>query len=207
MGHRSYLYRYALSKLRDAGAAEDVVQETLLAAVRAQNRFRGDSAVLTWLTGILKHKIVDWLRREARNPARTAPRHPANDDFNESVDALFDSEGSWVNPPSDCANPEQALENGRFWQVLQACLAEVPAQSSRAFYLREIEGLETAEICAAMGISESNCWVLLHRARVILRHKLEEKWFQDGRTTTRRHDTHSPRQPHFASADRACAVC
>src|SRR4051812_39155849 len=91
MGHRPYLYRYALSKLRDAGAAEDVVQETLLAAVQGQERFRGDSAVLTWLTGILKHKIVDWQRRESRNPARTSPRQAeADSDLDESADALFD---------------------------------------------------------------------------------------------------------------------
>src|SRR5437867_3416820 len=72
--HRPYLTRYAFSKLRHEGAAEDVVQETLLAAVEGQARFRGESAPLTWLTGILKHKIVDWQRREARNPTRvTAP--------------------------------------------------------------------------------------------------------------------------------------
>jgi RNA polymerase sigma-70 factor, ECF subfamily len=181
--HRQYLYRYALSKLRDRCAAEDAVQETLLAAVQGRQRFRGDSAVLTWLTGILKHKIIDWQRREGRNPASPSPRRiDADSEFDEAADTLFDSEGSWVNPPSEWANPADAFENAKFREVLEACLAEVPVQSARAFYLREIEGMETSEICAEMGISESNCWVLLHRARLCLREKLEQRWF--GRDTT-----------------------
>jgi RNA polymerase sigma-70 factor, ECF subfamily len=181
VGHRPYLFRYALSKLRHRGAAEDVVQETLLAAVEGQARFRGDSAPLTWLTGILKHKIVDWQRREARNPSRvTAPSNVDIDgDFVEPADALFDADGHWVNPPSVWPNPEQCFESQQFWQMFEGCLADLPAACARAFYLREIQGMETAEICAELNISESNCWVMLHRARLSLRKKIEERWFQN----------------------------
>ena len=180
MQHRSYLCRYAFSRLRDKGAADDVVQETLMAAVEGQARFRGESAPLTWLTGILKHKIVDWHRREARNPSRvTAPsRIDLDGELEQTVDALFDSEGRWVNPPSVWQNPEQSFENQQFWKVFESCLADLPAASARAFYLREIQGMEAKEICAELGISESNCWVMLHRARMSLRQKIEERWFQ-----------------------------
>ncbi len=176
--HRAYLTRYAYAKLRHHGAAEDVVQEALTAAVEGQTKFKGDCAPLTWLVAILKHKIVDWQRREARNPVRvTAPGVIETDtDHVEGPDALFDEEGRWVNPPSEWANPEQAFENRRFWEMLEGCLAELPPAIARAFYLREIQGLETEEICAELGISESNCWVMLHRARMSLRQKIEERW-------------------------------
>jgi len=167
MQHGPYLYRYALFRVRDHGAAEDIVQETLLAAVQGKGGFRGDSALLTWLTGILKHKIVDWQRREARNPGRTdGTRYGDQEpDYEESHDMLFDSEGRWVKPSSAWPDPEQCFENKKFWEMFEGCLASLPQATAQAFYLREIEGLQTAEICAKLRISESNCWVMLHRAR------------------------------------------
>src|SRR5438552_7029336 len=98
--HRPYLYRYALSKLRRTDTADEVVQDTLLAALEGKATFRGDSALRTWLTGILKHKIVDWQRREARNPLRAgAPRHvDMENEYEETTDTLFDSAGGWVTP-------------------------------------------------------------------------------------------------------------
>ena len=131
--HRSYLNRYAFSRLGHKGAA-DVVQETLLAAVEGQARFRGESAPLTWLTGILKHKIVDWQRREARNPSRvTAPsRIDMDGDFVEAADALFDSEGRWVNPPSAWPNPDSPRK---------------PAVLGNA---RTLSGGPTARFCACL---------------------------------------------------------
>jgi len=178
--HRPYLYRYALSKLRRAVTAEDVVQDTLMAALQTQATFRGESALRTWLTGILKHKIVDWLRHEARDPLRGAfARHVDMDsEYEDSSDSLFDSAGGWVTPPSTWATPEQCLENQSFREFLDNCLATLPATTARAFYLREVEGLNTEEICTELGISKSNCWVMLHRARMNLRHSLEEHWFQ-----------------------------
>jgi RNA polymerase sigma-70 factor (ECF subfamily) len=177
--HRPYLCRYAFSRLRDRGAAEDVVQETLMAAVEGQAKFRGESALLTWLTGILKHKIVAWQRREARNPSRvtTPSRIDLDGELEQTADALFDSAGRWVNPPSAWPNPEQSFENQQFWKMFESCLADLSPASARAFYLREIQGMEGKEICAELDISESNCWVMLHRARMSLRQKIEERWF------------------------------
>ncbi len=177
--HRPYLYRYAVSKLRRAEIAEEVVQDTLMAALEGHTTFRGESALRTWLTGILKHKIVDWQRREARDPLRgSTVRHVDMDsEYEDTADTLFDSAGGWVTPPSTWANPEQCLANDRFRELLDSCLAALPAATARAFYLREVEELTTEEICEQLGISESNCWVMLHRARMSLRRSLEERWF------------------------------
>jgi RNA polymerase sigma-70 factor (ECF subfamily) len=179
--HRSFLYHYALAKLRQPSAAEELVQETLLAAVEGQAGFKGESKLRTWLTGILKHKIIDWYRSDARNPARASPRSPADQDdqYDETCDALFDSAGNWVDPPSAWPDPEQSLESQRFWKMMERCLASLPAATARTFYLREIEGLSTEEICTELGISQSNCWVMLHRARLGLRQSLEEHWFMN----------------------------
>jgi len=177
--HRPYLYRYALAKLRRTDIADEVVQDTLMAALEGKTTFRGDSALRTWLTGILKHKIVDWQRREARDPLRaSASRHvEMESEYEDTTDTLFDSTGGWVTPPSTWASPEQSLENQRFRELLDSCLAALPAATARAFYLREVEGSTTEEICAELGISESNCWVMLYRARMSLRKSLEERWF------------------------------
>jgi RNA polymerase sigma-70 factor, ECF subfamily len=185
--HRPYLYRYALSKLRRPETAEEVVQDTLMAALEGQATFRGKSVLRTWLIGILKHKIVDWQRREARDPLRRSAAHYVDMDseYDDTADTLFDSAGGWVTPPSTWANPEQCIENQRFRELLDSCLAALPVATARAFYLREVEGFTTEEICEQLGISESNCWVMLYRARMSLRRSLEERWFlkEDRRTS------------------------
>jgi RNA polymerase sigma-70 factor, ECF subfamily len=194
--HRPYLYRYAVSKLRRAEIADEVVQDTLIAALEGQATFRGESALRTWLTGILKHKIVDWQRREARDPLRGSTAHDFDMDGEHegTADTLFDSAGGWVTPPSTWASPEQCLENDRFRELLDNCLAALPAATARAFYLREVEGLTTEEICDELGISESNCWVMLYRARMSLRRSLEERWFLKEEQRTSGTGT-SPRRP------------
>jgi RNA polymerase sigma-70 factor, ECF subfamily len=200
--HRPYLYRYALSRLRRTDTADEVVQDTLIAALESQATFRGDSALRTWLTGILKHKIVDWQRREARNPLRaSATRHvDLENEYEDTTDTLFDSAGGWVTPPSTWPDPEQSLENQQFRELLDRCLAALPAATARAFYLREVEGLSTAEICAELDISESNCWVMLYRARMSLRESLERRWFLKEQTRTPEDTGPSPHPPRSHTA-------
>ena len=182
--HRSYLYSYALARLRVPSAAEELVQETFLAAVEGQASFKGESKLRTWLTGILKHKIMDWHRGESRNPARPSARLLADseDSYEDTCDALFDSAGNWVTPPSEWLNPEQALDQRRFWETIERGMARLPSTTARAFYLREFEGSSTEDICAELGITQSNCWVMLHRARLSLRQYLDENWFAGSRT-------------------------
>lgn len=174
--HRSYLYRYALAQLRDSDAAEEAVQDTLLAAVEAAGSFEGKSTLRTWLTAILKHKIIDQKRRDARSPIVDVTGE-AGADHDELLDALFDARGEWAAAPPAWTSPERSLENKHFWAAFEWCMDNLPPATARAFYLREIHGLETAEICKELRISTSNCWVMLYRARMSLRQCLEQRWF------------------------------
>lgn len=172
---RSYLLRYARLQLRDPAQAEDAVQETLLAALEGAARFAGKSSLRTWLTGILKHKIIDHLRRAGREQPLTG----ANDDRSEAeaVDALFAADGHWREFPAQWGNPAAALENSRFWIAFEQCTQRLPARTARVFMMREIMDMPTEEICKELDISATNCWVMLHRARLTLRECLELQWF------------------------------
>lgn len=173
--HRPYLMRYAASRLKQRDAAEDVVQETLLAAIHGGATFREDSTLRTWLTGILKHKIFDRCRHEARDPvsAGLAAAARVDGDADESIDGLFDADGHWITPPSPWPDPQQCLENRQFWEILNRGLDALPKATAHAYYLREIEGWGTEQICAELGITAANCWVMLYRARMSLREELE----------------------------------
>jgi RNA polymerase sigma-70 factor, ECF subfamily len=170
---RPYLLRYAAMELRNREAAEDCVQEALLAALSAEASFEARSNLRTWLTGILKHKIVDAIRRQSRErPVEDAEEGLAD------MDALFDQTGHWVDRPQPWDDPDAALHQKQFLAALEACLAGLPARTAQAFMLREHLGLETAEICKELGLTATNCWVLLYRARMLLRECLEKNWFR-----------------------------
>jgi RNA polymerase sigma-70 factor (ECF subfamily) len=173
--HRNYLLRYALLQLRNQGAAEDVVQDTLLAALEGAARFSGKSSLKTWLTGILKHKIIDQMRRRSREQPLVSDDDEGSE--SEAVDALFLQDGHWRQPPSNWGDPDKALENKAFIEVFEQCAKNMPAKTARAFMMREVMELSTDEICKELEISTTNCWVMLHRARLSLRECLELKWF------------------------------
>ena len=168
---RPYLLRYALLQLRDPNLAEDVVQETLLAALEGRARFAGTASLKTWLTGILKHKIIDVIRRKSREQAL------AGDDAGAAVDSLFQDDGHWQQMPANWGNPEQALEDRKFWEAFELCTRLLPERSARVFMLREVMELTTEEICQELAITPTNLWVMLHRARLALRECLDIKWF------------------------------
>ena len=173
---RGYLLRYALLQLRDPTSAEDAVQDTLLAAVEGRDRFSGRSAVKTWLTGILKHKIIDLVRRQSREQ----PLIQSDDDERSEadvVDALFQADGHWQNVPVNWGDPGRAFENKKFWEIFELCAKLMPVKTARVFMMREVMDLSTEEICKELGITATNCWVMLHRARLSLRECLESKWF------------------------------
>jgi RNA polymerase sigma-70 factor (ECF subfamily) len=172
---RPYLLRFALLQLRNPAAAEDAVQETLLAAIESRSRFSGRSSLRTWLTGILKHKIIDHLRRSGREQ----PLAGADDERSEAeaIDALFAADGHWRDYPSDWGNPAATLENDRFWAAFELCLRRLPERTGRVFTMREVMEMPTEEICQELGITPTNCWVMLHRARLTLRECLQLTWF------------------------------
>ena len=165
---RPYLLRYASLQLRDAHAAEDAVQETLLAALAGEAGFGERASLRTWLTGILKHKIIDAIRRASREAPALA-----EDEF----DALFDQRGHWVEMPAAWSDPDAALQQQRFFAALELCLGRLPPKTSQAFMMREHLGLQTGEICKELAITPTHCWVLLYRARMALRECLNKEWF------------------------------
>jgi RNA polymerase sigma-70 factor (ECF subfamily) len=166
---RPYLLRYASLQLRDRHSAEDVVQDTLVAALAGQAGFAGRSNLRTWLTGILKHKIVDAIRRASRDAAVA----PDGDEF----ESLFDERGHWVDAPAAWPDPGASLEQKQFFAALEDCLARLPAKTAQAFMMREHMGFETGDICKELGVTPTHCWVLLYRARMALRECLQANWF------------------------------
>jgi len=178
--HRGYLLRVARLQLRDEALAEDVVQETLTAAL-AGSGFSGKSRLKTWLTGILKHKIVDAIRRKQREPAAVASFGGLDAELDvEDFDALFNSKGEWDAPPADWGDPEEALNRREFFDVMDLCLERLPPNTARAFMMREVMELDCDEICAELSITANNLWVILYRARMALRQCLEQNWFAAG---------------------------
>jgi len=174
-----YLFRYAVFRLRDQSAAEDVVQETFLAALKASDKFEGRGSERTWLVGIMKHKIIDHFRKVARE-------RPVGEEVEGSNHPeFFQTSGQWQghweekHAPTDWQlTPAELLERGDFWRVFSDCLGPLPQRTASAFTLREVDGLKSEEVCELMGISANNLWVMLHRARLHLRNCLERTWIK-----------------------------
>ena len=171
-GLRSYLLRMARTRIGDEQRAEEVVQETLLAAVRGLGSFAGRSRLRTWVTGILLHKVDDAFRASAREASAFVEAHDPS-----SEDCDFDSSGNWRAPVNAWTDPHCALEASRFRAAFEVAIAKLPPQQSAAFTLRELKGLETDAICAALEVTPANLHVLLHRARLGLRRTLDRDWF------------------------------
>jgi RNA polymerase sigma-70 factor (ECF subfamily) len=171
--HGDCLYRYAVLRLRAPDLAADVVQETFLEALRARGSFAARSSERTWLIGILRHKIIDHFRKANREQAAVNGVAPVAVD-----ESAFDRRGHWkVGPASWAGDPTRAFETGEFWEVFHRCLSRLPSGLADAFYLREVEGLDAAEIQQILGITPANLWARLHRARSLLREHLEIGWF------------------------------
>ena len=178
-GHRTYLVRYALAQLREPQLAEEAVQETLLAALEGIRGFDGRSTLRTWLTSILRFKVIDLQRRAVKERAMSAVDEDriSSDEDESWMDDYFDDTGHWRTPPQSWSDPEASLEQRRFWEAFERCLSGLPAAAGRVFFRREILGDDTDAICKDEGITQSNCWVIMHRARLALRGCLEGNWF------------------------------
>ncbi len=172
--------KIARLQLRNDSWAEDVVSETMLAALEGAASFAGNSQVKTWVVGILKHKIVDQLRRGGREVSVEAQMEAAGV---ESLDELYHASGHKLDPPREWGNPESALSQSQFFEVLQACVERLPANMGRIFMMREWLEYETDQICKELDITSTNCFVMLHRARMRLRECLEMDWFATERAT------------------------
>lgn len=166
-----YLFRYAHSRLRDSNAAEEVVQETFLSGIRFHDRFSGAGTERAWLLGILKRKIVDYVRR--RN------RYDRDGGSNESGDPsswLFNQQGNWRDGSFPAA-PDEQVEASEVWDVVKGCLEHLPQGQADVFVLSAMEEMDSDQICEQLGITPSNLWVRLHRARLSLAKCVGAKWF------------------------------
>lgn len=179
------LFRFALVRVRRREVAEDLVQEALLAAWQSRHRFEGRSSQKTWLLQILRHKIVDYLRKASR-----AIEVADGDDLARLAEQQFASGSAglthWARnvAPRGWGQPAQSLENEEFWSTVHDCSERLPERAGRAFVLRDVDGLETEEICQLLGIKQSHLFVLLHRARLALRRCLELNWFRNPKRPT-----------------------
>lgn len=174
---RVQLVKFARIQLRQDAAVEDVVQETLIALLEHPERFAGQSSLKTYAIGILKHKIVDVLRRGKREVAL----HDGDDDTPATdmaaFDALFDETGHFRERPSSWGDPDATFQQKQFFEVLEVCVEHLPAKIAQIFMMREWLELETEEICQELGVTTTNAWVMLYRARMRLRECLQLNWF------------------------------
>lgn len=175
--HGDVLYRFALARLRNGDLAENAVQEALLAAFEARDSFSGRSSERTWLVGILKRKVFDHFRKASRErPVEDV------DSLQGPAEDLFDSKGRWKVGPSDWGSAtDSSTQRAEFWEVLSECMKGMPDRLAKVFMLREIDGLEGSEVCKVLSVTETNLWVMMHRARARLRKCLEENWFEEER--------------------------
>ena len=168
------LQRFAMMQLRNQCVAEDVVSETVLAILEKPDSFEGRSSLRTYATGILKFKIIDVIRKRGRE----VHIEPIDDQsMDDAMDALFAKDGHWQDPPTAWQHPVKSLELRQFFETLQACVDRLPAKVGRVFMMREWLDKEVDEICAELGITPTNCGVMLYRARMRLRDCLDRNWF------------------------------
>lgn len=171
---RLQMLKFATAQLQDNHAAEDAVQEALLAALKNADKFKGQSAFKTWMFAILKYKIIDIMRANKRHAQRTIT--PEEDD--SDLEQLFNEHGRWHSEfrPAELNQPDAELEQKHFWMVFETCLNNLPGQQGRLFMMREYLELDSKEICQQAEVTTSNLNTTLYRARLRLQKCLEVKW-------------------------------
>jgi RNA polymerase sigma-70 factor (TIGR02943 family) len=169
-----HLYRYACSRVTDPAQAEDLLQETFIVALKNYASFRGQSSEQTWLTGILRHRILDYYRKRAR-------QWRAPESVKGIEDSWFDQDGHWNREHSNAGmewepDPSHILDQKEFMETLHRCISQLPDKAAAVFVQKELEFQKTASILEDLEISESNLWVLLHRARNMLKKCIQTHW-------------------------------
>jgi RNA polymerase sigma-70 factor (ECF subfamily) len=172
---RGYLLKFARLQLRNETWAEDAVSEVILAALAKPHAFDYRSQLKTWLVGILKHKVIDALRQHGREVCQVDPTEDSNEDPLDYIG--FKADGHFVEPPADWGNPEQQACSRQFFEVLEVCTNQLPPVQARLFLMREWLELSSEEICKELGLTSTNLYVQLHRARLRLRECLELNWY------------------------------
>jgi len=173
--YADYLYSYTLARLNDEELARDLVQDAFLSALEKAEGFRGDSTEKTWLTAIIKYKIIDVYRKKS---SLTAIKKLS--EFNDSEDEFFDPELNhwkkehWPEPLG--VEENDPLHNKEFMSVLQKCMQKLPELWLSVFKMKHLDDEPTETICKELRVTSSNYWVIIHRAKVNLRSCLQKNW-------------------------------
>jgi RNA polymerase sigma-70 factor (ECF subfamily) len=176
--HRTYLLRYAKLQLRNDAWAEDVVSEVMIVALEKPEAFEGRSQLKTWLIGILKFKILDKFRQNAKEVALPSFEDSTSDSDAEALEnMMFKADGHFNAAPNDWGDPELQLKRQEFFVVLEACMEKLPAQLGRLFLMREWLELSSDDICKELKLTTTNFYVQLHRAKLRLRECLDLNWY------------------------------
>lgn len=176
------LFRFAYFRVNNYEQAEDLVQETFLAAVDDLPNFRGDCSEKTWLYNILKTKITDYYQRNEISPIhklKVLSEQPDDAFFQHFFKIEPPEQGQWTHAatPNEWEAPANDLfVKAEFIRILQTCLSCLPEDQADVFRLKNIDDLKTPGICKELNISASSLWVLIHRAKLQLRECLEENW-------------------------------
>lgn len=174
--HGDYLFSFALSRINSRATAEDLVQECLLSAYSAREKFRGGSSERTWLISILKRKIIDHYRKQSRNP------ESLTDSFQQPFHKGGAHDGSWIKEHAPSSWEQHKLDDeddDALMNVIQYCISLLAPKMAASFSMKTLDEISSEQICKELGISESNLWVLLHRARLQLRECVENQWYKN----------------------------
>ena len=165
------LYAYAKPRVNDAQVAEDLVQETFLSAWKAKDGFKGEASEKSWLFTILKNKIIDHYRKKSKEIVATGSQ-------TDATDAFFDEQDHWTtsNAPLTWTMPSDGIQQKEFYTVFEKCRKKLQQLQQNVFVMKYMDDLDSDEICKELGITPSNYWVLIHRAKLGLRACLEKNW-------------------------------
>ena len=166
------LYAFTQTRIADVQSAEDIVQNTFLAALESYPRFERKSNPRTWLFAILKNKIADFLRQKYKDAEMKVSIDP--------LDICFDEDGSWreCHRPNKWHIDEELLDDAAFLEVLKNCFSHLPSKWSSAVQLKYVYEHSSKEICNELQITLANFWQMIHRAKVMLRFCLESNWLK-----------------------------
>ena len=170
--HSDYLFNYTITRVDDSELAKDIVQETFFSGLKAQYNFRGQASERTWLISILKRKIIDHYRKINSAKGKAEIRMNFYEDG--------DKKGTWIEervPQMWDNEAEKNIENDELKSALDNCINKLPEKYRIVFLMKNVQHFETEEICNELGITASNLWVIIHRARHQLRKCLEDNWF------------------------------
>ncbi len=176
------LFGFAAARVHDPAIAQDLVQETFLAAIKGSGGFAGRSSERSWLFGILRNKLADHYRRQSRETPMAELEAPFPEEAGAFCEHGLGKDG-WATrmAPKAWETPDETLVNKEFQEVFKRCLSRLPSKVAQAFSLREVEAMPAEEVCKDLGVSPNNLWVMLHRARMGLRRCLEVHWFGNQR--------------------------